>query len=140
MRKVLFLVFIVTLVFLVFSPAVSQEEHPDKYVATKTITCTLVGFWTVDYVHILVKKSDGQEQSFGIQSSEGCFIASNAKDTFIIEYDEIERFYERQKGYYPDTVIKSITTKSGKSWKGHECGDSLYSCWDLIKPLLIKEE
>jgi len=88
-------------------------QRPDKRLGAVRVTGRLIGYQEGDYAHAIVRTERGGEQSFFIDD-EICFLASNRMELLAISYEEIERFFPEGRGYFPASVIRSISTMPGK--------------------------
>jgi hypothetical protein len=99
MRKRLLVVTI--LCGLLCATAWSQRRKPDRIRETKTITATFVGFEAGDYLHAILKRSNGERVSFflmkpGIQyflllrKDEPLELTYQVVDTYIPEAGDME--------------------------------------------------
>ena len=86
---------------LLCATASAQRRKPDRIRETKTITASLVGFEAGDYLHAIVKRSNGERLSFflmkpGIQyflllrKDEPLELTYQVVDTYIPEAGDME--------------------------------------------------
>lgn len=121
----------------------SAQGHPDKVKATKTMNGQFVGFEVGDYMHALIKKEDGQEDSFFIGRSESIpyFLVTHKGQPLEITYQIVDSYIEEAGGY--QTIERIIAVKAGSLtdkawWKQEKAGSSVSKLRKKYDPMVDK--
>lgn len=116
------------------------EKHPDKLVETKTMTGHLIGFQQGDYLHALIKTSEGRTEDFFLNGEE-CFLALNKNEKITVRYDVVSRYFSEGGGYYPAQIMRSLQAKGQdyRAWQ-KSSKESDIDCSELIEKYTISEE
>jgi hypothetical protein len=108
----------------------AQQNKPDKVKATKSIKGQFVGFEVGDYMHAVIKKENGEQDSFFIGQSEGIpyFLVTHKDQPLEITYQVVDSYIEEAGGY--QTIERIVSVKAGDMtdkqwWKQERAGSSV---------------
>ncbi len=122
-----------------FSPARNQTR--DKIKATKTIKGYFTGFEMGDYMHAVIKKTDGQVASFflGRNKSVPYFLVAHKNQMLELTY-QVVASYIPEAGRV-ETIERIVAVKSGDVtdaawWKKERAGASLQKLRKKYDPIV----
>ncbi len=109
----------------------AQKGQPkDKIKETKTITGTLKGFQSGDYMHAVITKDDGEETSFFLPTTESVqyFLVAHKGQPLTLTYQVVDSYIEEAGGV--QTIERLMAVKSGNLtdaawWKKQRASYSL---------------
>jgi hypothetical protein len=103
---------------------------PDKIKATKTVTGTFKGFEVGDYMHAVIVRSNGKEDSFFLGHAESLqyFLVSHKRQQLTITYQVVDSYIEEAGGVQRIERISAVragTLTDVAWWKNERKGKSL---------------
>jgi hypothetical protein len=135
MGKALFLLTI----FCIGSLGHSGSEHTvvaqsharaDKVKATKTVKGRFKGFQMGDYMHVVITKQNGKEDSFFLNQSEGLqyFLVAHKDKPLVFTYQVVETHIPEAGGM--QAITRLVGARSGELtdktwWRKQRAGSSL---------------
>ena len=126
----------ILLVACFFPNAYSQNNHPDKYIDTKTFKGKFVSTSHADRSWLNFHDSNGNRESFFFSDiHEFCFLDAMKNETISVTYDVIEKYFWEGGGYYPVKIIKSMKSETSDyaSWLNSEDKPSREKCESKLK-------
>lgn len=103
---------------------------PDKIKATKTVTGSFKGFEVGDYVHAVIIKSNGQEDSFFLGHAESLqyFLVTHKGQPLTITYQVVDSYIEEAGGVQRIDRISAVragTLTNAAWWRQQRKGTSV---------------
>lgn len=72
------------------STALAQEPATEKVKATKSLSGKFVGFEVGDYLHAVIARADGSEESFFLERGMEIFLVDQAQESLELEVQTVE--------------------------------------------------
>jgi hypothetical protein len=107
----------------------SEKDLPDKIITSKKVRGRLIEIISGDYFYAKVSTKYGEE-TFLLDSNEGCFLSKHPKEQLLIYYDVLDRYTPQASGYSRVNVIRNITARktSLKKWRMTLAKNKLGEC------------
>lgn len=120
MKKPLILVLLAFFAILASTAMTTQNAFaqcggpPDKIKATKTVTGTFKGFEVGDYMHAVIIKSNGKEDSFFLGHAESLqyFLVTHKGQPLTITYQVVDSYIEEAGGVQRIERISAVRAGS----------------------------
>lgn len=111
------------------------EMHPDRIVASKTLTGHFSEFIWGDYFYAKIRAQTGEEISFMMDKHESCFLAEYKEIQLTIAYDAIDRYIRQAGGYHRVNIIRAIETDGTNlaKWQRSLTTEQLEKCRENIR-------
>ena len=88
------------------------RRHPDKVRETKTIQGSFVSFEVGDYLHAMIRKSDGQKETFFlIKPGMEYFLVMHKGEPLALTYQIVDTYIPEAGGM--ETIKRLISAKAG---------------------------
>ena len=120
---------------LVWRLAERPAAHPDRLVASKTLTGRFSTFVWGDYLYAKVRAETGEELLFRIERNENCFLAEHRAAQLAIAYKVVERFIPQSGKYHSVNLIQGIKTEQADlaTWERSITTEKLEQCREATK-------
>jgi hypothetical protein len=107
----------------------AEKDLPDKIITSKKLRGRLIEIISGDYFYAKVSTKYGEE-TFLLDSNEGCFLSKHPKEQLLIYYDVLDRYTPQASGYRRVNVIRNITARktSLKKWRMTLAKNKLGEC------------
>jgi hypothetical protein len=135
MKRIFVLLLFVLVAGFTISPGTNvsfaqSRSRADKVKATKTVKGHFKGFQQGDYMHVVITKQNGSEDSFFLNQSEGLqyFLVAHKDKPLVFTYQVVQTYIPEAGGR--QTITRLVGARSGELtdkawWQKQKAGSSL---------------